>query len=214
MRYPAFYFAAGLCFLLGPGLLQAQTPAPVLKDGQIKAFQTSGDVQLQLADGSKRALNKGEIFGDGTIVITGPDGHTLLVLSNGATLKMDPNAQLEIKTYKQEPFDAKAAGGTFIALTKDPSKSITNLNLINGTVSGEVKALDETAGSTFTVDTPAGSADVSRGDISLSVARDAAGQIVNFTAHDNIEGGMTIRPHGSPIMNTPASMRHHPGSFN
>jgi hypothetical protein len=70
--------------------------------------------------------------------------------------------------FDQAAFDQSQ--GQFIRLTADPSKSTTDMDLKLGTLTGEVKKLNLDAGSTFTVDTPAGSAGI-RGTIpTFSVA--------------------------------------------
>ncbi|HVU38549.1 MAG TPA: hypothetical protein VHC95_09450, partial [Opitutales bacterium] len=80
------------------------------------------------------------------------------------------------------PFD-EAKEGTFIRLQRDPSQSITNLDLKNGTLQGEVKALNTAAGSQFTINTPAGSAGIRGTIVSISVIRDANGNITGVTAN-------------------------------
>jgi len=178
MKHLTFYVIALLSLIVSPGLLQAQT----MSAGKVQAFIVQGNVQLVAKDGTASPLKRGQIFEEGNIVKAGPDGQALLVFSNGATMKVLANCQLSVDQFQQAPFDEQAEG-TFLRLSKDPSKSTTTLDLRNGTLQGEVKQLNQAAGSKFTVNTPAGSAGIRGTIISITVVRDANGNITGITCH-------------------------------
>jgi hypothetical protein len=156
------------------------TSAPLAREGWIQAFIVQGDVKLVNPDGTITPLVRGGLFQEGCLVRTGVKSDGLLVLSNGSTIKIEQNSELKFTEFKQAPFDAAAAGGTFLRLTKDPSKSTTVLDLNYGTIQGDIKDLDADAGSTYTLNVPEQSIGLSgsRGEgFSATVERNSAGQI-------------------------------------
>jgi hypothetical protein len=170
--------------------------------GKVQAFIVQGDVQLVAKDGTAQPLARGKIFEEGSVVKAGPRGLALLVFSNGATIKVLQNCQLSIDQFQQAAFDEQAEGN-FLRLSKDPSKSTTTLDLRNGTLQGEVKQLNQSAGSTFTVNTPAGSAGIRGTIISMTVVRNAAGQIVGI-ACNCVVGNVAFAPSTSIAAGTGA----------
>jgi hypothetical protein len=188
MKHLKFYVIALLSLIATPGLLQAQAMSP----GKVQAFIVQGDVQLVAKDGTASPLARGQQFEEGSVVKAGPNGMALLVFSNGATMKVLQSCQLSIDKFQQASFD-EGAEGTFLRLSKDPSKSTTTLDLRNGTLQGEVKQLNQAAGSTFTVNTPAGSAGIRGTIVSISVVRNAAGQIVGITCNC-VTGAVAFTP--------------------
>jgi hypothetical protein len=186
----------------------AQTPGPVfpvpaMGPGQVQAFIVAGDVDLMTKDGTPHRLVRGEIFTAGSLVRAGPGGYALLVLSNGATIRLFPYSELWFTTFLQKPFDEKA-DGTYLRLGRDPSKSTTILYLRNGLAQIEVKPLNAARGSSFDVDTPACDIEVREAILTLKVSRLAGGQFRKVLA-DCLAGGVICTPvagilakHGQP----------------
>jgi hypothetical protein len=181
MKHLKFYVMALLSLMTTSGMLHAQGSA-AMSPGKVQAFIVQGDVQLIAKDGTAAPLKRGQTFEEGNIVKAGPGSQALLVFSNGATMKVLENCQLSVDEFKQAKFD-ETAEGTFLRLSKDPSKSTTTLDLRNGTLQGEVKQLNQAAGSKFTVNTPAGSAGIRGTIVSMSVVRNAQGQVVGITCN-------------------------------
>ncbi len=123
--------------------------------GKILVLLVVGDVKLIDAAGNARSLVKGDIFLEGNTIMAGPNAGATLVFSNGVTLRVTANTQVAIDKFRQAPFD-ETKEGTFIRLQRDPSQSVAEINLQVGSVQGEVKQLNKTAGSTFQIDTPNG----------------------------------------------------------
>ena len=121
-----------------------------------------------------------------------PGGNALLVFSNGTTMKITENTQMAVTQYKQNSYDEKTEG-TFLRLNKDPSKSTTQLDLRNGTLQGEVKQINTTAGSKFVVDTPAGSAGIRGTILSITVIRDPQGHVTGIIANCMV-GNVSFTP--------------------
>jgi hypothetical protein len=188
MKHLKFFLVALLAVLAFPHTSLAQTMA----NGKVQAVIVVGDVQLIAANGTSSPLKRGQIFEQGNKVQAGKDSNALLVMSNGATLHVKAETTLDVANFQQQPYD-ESADGTFLRLTKDPSKSDTDLKLSNGSLQGEVKKLDTGAGSRFTVDTPAGSAGIRGTIIDITIVRNAAGQVTGIIANC-VVGSISFTP--------------------
>lgn len=162
-------------------LLPSAHAADALQPGKINALIVVGNVEVIDSTGNRKNLAKGDSVKEGSVIAAGPASGATLVFSNGATMRVKENAQMKIDNFKQAPFDA-AKEGEFIRLSRDPSQSVTDLDLRNGTLQGEVKQLNTNAGSKFTVHTPAGSAGIRGTIVSITVTRDAAGNVTGISA--------------------------------
>ena len=195
MKHLQLIFAAllGLLALPQASFAQSAAAAPAaLPKGKVQAMLVVGDVELTTSDGKTAPLKRGQIFEDGSSVYANKGANALLVLSNGATLKVKENTKLDVNTFEQAPFDEQAEG-TFLRLSKDPSKSTTDLKLSDGSLQGEVKKLDTSDGSKFTVQTPGGSAGIRGTIIDITIVRDAQGRITGVIANC-ITGNVAFTP--------------------
>jgi hypothetical protein len=190
-----------LSLVASPGLLHAQGNT-AMAPGKVQAFIVAGNVSLVAKDGTTTPLKRGQTFEEGNIVKAGPGSQALLVFSNGATMKVLENCQLSVDQFQQAKFD-ETAEGTFLRLSKDPSKSTTTLDLRNGTLQGEVKQINAAAGSTFTVNTPAGSAGIRGTIISMSVIRNSQGQVIGISCNC-VVGNMAFTPSATVAKGTQA----------
>lgn len=127
-----------------------------MSNGKVQAFIVAGDVQLIASDGTTAPLKRGQTFEEGSSIKAGSDANVLLVFSNGATLKILGETELAIDKFQQAKFDEQNEG-TFLRLSRDPSRCIVSLDLRKGTIQGEFKQPNINAGSTFTINSPAGS---------------------------------------------------------
>jgi hypothetical protein len=154
--------------------------------GEIKALIVTGTVQAKDADGKLTPIARGDSVSIGSTVITGNDGIALLVFSNGAAMQIKANSSVKVVKFNQDPFDKSQ--GEFLRLTKDPSKSTTQLDIAKGTMAGEVKKLNLDANSSFTVNTPAGSAGIRGTIVGFTVDVDASGAVTGV--HITCANGM------------------------
>jgi hypothetical protein len=161
MKSFKLFIVAAFAVFACAGYAQAQSTSTV---GQIKAFIVSGDVQVTDASGKDTPLSRGDLVAVGSTIKTGADGIVLLVFSNGSAMQIKANSKVGVTRYDQAAFDEQNGENTFLRLSKDPSKSTTEMNITKGTLAGQVKNLNLDQGSKFTVDTPAGSAGI-RGTI-------------------------------------------------
>ncbi len=143
--------------------------------GKISAYIVMGEVQLQTPEGTRHALVRGERFEEGSTLVVSPGGNALLVFSNGTTMKVTEGTELVVVKFRQAPYDEKSEG-TFLRLSKDPSRSNVLLELRKGTLQGEVKKLNTEAGSSFMVLTPAGAVEVQSGQPLKATAMDSTGR--------------------------------------
>jgi hypothetical protein len=131
-----------------------------LPSGKIQALVVVGDVRLADAVGHSQVLRKGQIFQADSTIITGAGAGVTLAFSNGATVRVKENSRLSINKFTQAPYD-EAREGTFLRLARNPSHSEVVLAVRRGTVEGEVRSLNQAAGSSFRITTPSqGSQDI------------------------------------------------------
>lgn len=121
-------------------------------DGEGTATLVEGDIKAYINQ-IPTQVEKGFIFKEGSNIKTGDKSKAELFLSNGIRLVMLPNSSLIVKTLKQEE-------GSIIKpnpenkSVKELSASITDFEVENGKVIGDVKKLAPM--SVFTMKTPVG----------------------------------------------------------
>ncbi|MEO0040284.1 MAG: hypothetical protein RIS38_1232 [Verrucomicrobiota bacterium] len=123
-----------------------------LQPGKVQVGKTTGTVTLSDAKDTRLPLASGVVFQDGARVETGVNSTAELIFSNGSTLILTPGTFVEVRTFRQvasadivEPYRQ---------LEKDPSPSITEVEVARGKVIGEVRKLN--ALSAYSVKTPTG----------------------------------------------------------
>ncbi|MGA2053621.1 MAG: FecR domain-containing protein [Opitutales bacterium] len=200
MKSFKLYIVALMAMFVCTGFAQAQNSSV----GQIKAFIVNGSVQVQGADGKSAPLSRGDLVPVGSTILTGNDGLVLIVFSNGSAMQIKPDSTVQITKFDQAAFDDQGGANSFLRLNADPSKSTTEMNLTKGTLAGQVKQLDLDAGSTFTVDTPAGSAGI-RGTIpSITVKTDSNGRVTGVVIACS-QGDIVFSP--AKIANLPPTLQ-------
>ncbi len=162
-------------------MLLPSAHAAALQPGKVQALIVVGDVSVIDSANNRKPLSKGDTIQEGALIVAGKSSGATLVFSNGATMRVKENGQMKIDRFEQASFD-EAKEGSFIRLSRDPSQSVTDLDLRNGTLQGEVKQLNTAAGSKFTVKTPAGSAGIRGTIVSITVERDANGNVTAISA--------------------------------
>ena len=122
-----------------------------LQPGKVQVGKVTGTVTLTVA-GARQPAASGAVFQDGAAVETGMNSTAELVFSNGSTLILTPGTFAEVRTFRQvasadivEPYRQ---------LEKDPSPSITEVEVARGKVIGEVRKLN--ALSAYSIKTPTG----------------------------------------------------------
>ena len=171
-----------------------------LQTGKVQAGKVSGTVTLIDAKAQRKPLANGATFQEGSLVETGVNSTAELVFSNGSSVVLTPNTLLELRTFRQVP----SAGITdpYRQIEKDPSPSVTELEVPRGKIIGEVRKLNSL--STFTVKTPAGLVRI-RGTVfavEYRVSPDGIGRVivdcirgsVETTVYSSNAGPLTVDP--------------------
>jgi len=190
-----FKFLGMVAFALLPILSSA-----ALQTGKVQVGKVSGTVTIIDAKAQRKPLANGATFQEGSLVETGVNSTAELVFSNGASVVLTPNTLIELRTFRQVP----SAGITdpYRQIEKDPSPSVTELEVPRGKIIGEVRKLN--ALSTFTVKTPAGLVRI-RGTVftvEYRVGPDGIGRIVvdcvrgsvETTVYSSNAGPVTVEP--------------------
>ncbi len=156
-----------------------------LQSGKVQVGKVTGTATLIDAKSQRKPLESGAVFQEGSRVETDVDSTAELVFSNGASLVLTPSTLLELRTFRQVP----SAGITdpYRQIEKDPSPSVTEVEVPRGKVIGEVRKLN--ALSTFSVKTPAGLVRI-RGtvfSVEYRVGADGIGKIVVSCVRGSVE---------------------------
>jgi hypothetical protein len=156
-----------------------------LQSGKVQVGKVTGTATLIDAKSQRKPLESGAVFQEGSRVETGVDSTAELVFSNGASLVLTPSTLLELRTFRQ----VASAGITdpYRQIEKDPSPSVTEVEVPRGKVIGEVRKLN--ALSTFSVKTPAGLVRI-RGtvfSVEYRVGPDGIGKIVVACVRGSVE---------------------------
>ena len=156
-----------------------------LQTGKVQVGKVSGTVTIIDAKSQRKPLANGATFQEGSLVETGLNSTAELVFSNGASVVLTPNTLLQLRTFRQVP----SAGiiDPYRQIEKDPSPSVTELEVPRGKIIGEVRKLNSL--STFTVKTPAGLVRI-RGTvfaIEYRVSADGMGRIVVDCVRGSVE---------------------------
>lgn len=149
-----------------PALLTAQRPEISLpRPGVVVATYVAGEAKVVNGE-ERRAIKGDDRLGVGSTVVTGRKSYLILTLSNGATIQLGAESELEVEEFGQSPI----SGSVKIAeLTAEPTLSRTRLRLLRGDVTIEVKPLKVARGSTFVVALPAGTVRLGDGTVRAMV---------------------------------------------
>lgn len=156
--------------------LRAQVPEPSFpRPGAVVVGDVTGEATAQVGE-QRRVLKPDDRLRIGTVISTGRLSLVTLLLSNGATLRLGSESELEVEEFGQSP----VSGSPRISeLNAEPTLSRTRLRLLRGDVTIEVKPLKVARGSSFHLTYAAGTirsgegtfrARVQMSDLALGVA--------------------------------------------
>jgi hypothetical protein len=189
---------AGLAGVMG----RAQAPDVVLsRPGQITVTAVTGEAKLTLA-GQTRPVKVDDRVRADAQVATGRRSLVSLLFSNGATLELGTESEIEIEELLQAPFTAAGKPETYKV---EPSVSRTRVRVIRGDVRVGVKPLQVARGSTFVVGLPAGNVRVAEGAIYALVRMTEAG--IGFCAIEHDRGAAEFEPAGGIWAKLPVGRR-------
>jgi hypothetical protein len=124
-----------------------------LQPGKIETAKLQGNVAITEPKARPSALKSGSVFGQQSVVETNSDASAELVLSNGSTLLLSPDTRIEVNVFMQVASELIVAG-KYQKLEAEPSASVTEIQLIRGKVTGDVRKMN--AMSSYVVRTAAG----------------------------------------------------------
>jgi len=134
--------------LLLPALAHASLQKGVIEVGAVK-----GNSVLKDPSGRSANLTKGFTFKEGHRIETAVNASAELIFSNGATILVTPETQIDIKIFSQVASPLIVAG-KYRELSAEPSVSIVQIELYRGKIIGEARKLNPST--QFTVKTPVG----------------------------------------------------------
>ncbi len=136
---------------LGAGPAEAQE-IDLPRPGAIVVAEIAGQGFL-VTDGQRKPLKAEDRLRVGAVIATGRRSLVAIQLSNGATIQLGSDAELEIEEFGQAPISGSVK---FSELKAEPTLSRTRLKLVKGDVAIDVKPLKVARGSSFIIALPAG----------------------------------------------------------
>jgi len=195
-------FRQRVSILLGLLLLPAVGSA-ALQDGKVLVGNLTGSAFSIDAKKARKPLTSGFLFSpaEGYHIETAAASTAELILSNGSTLIVSPESLIEVKTFRQVASSA-IVEGSYQKFDKEPSPSVTEIEVKRGKVVGEVRKLSPL--SSYVIKTPVGMARIrgtvftvgftrnTNGTVSMSIA--CARGSVEGVVYDANTGPVTVAP--------------------
>jgi hypothetical protein len=145
----------GAVVWLGAGMVwAAEVPEPELpRPGALVVTEITGEAFASAGDQPRKALKPEDRLRIGSTIATGRRSLATLTLSNGATLQLGSESEVEVEEFGQAPYYGREKPNE---MKEEPTISRTRLRLISGDVTIAVKPLKVNRGSSFSLVVPAG----------------------------------------------------------
>ena len=188
--------------LLGLLLLPAVGSA-ALQDGKVLVGNLTGSAFSIDAKKARKPLTSGFLFSpaEGYHIETATASTAELILSNGSTLIVSPESLIEVKTFRQVASSA-IVEGSYQKFDKEPSPSVTEIEVKRGKVVGEVRKLSPL--SSYVIKTPVGMARIRGTVFTVGFTRNTNGTVsmsigcvrgsVEGVVYDANTGPVTVAP--------------------
>jgi len=180
-----FSLSIGLCL----GLFASAFGA--IQKGAIEVGSLQGPSDLVNREGKRAPLSRGLVFQEGRRVETQEKSTADLILSNGSTIKVNPNTLMEVKAFSQVA-SPLIVPGKYAELSAEPSPSVVQIEVYRGKIDGEVRKLNPNT--QYTIKTPVGVVRVRGTILSVEYTEDKQGRgrmRVNCTT-----GSVLVRTNG------------------
>lgn len=198
--------AWSLALLLGAASalpLRAQSAEPELpRPGAILVLDVYGEATATASD-QQKSLKPEERLRVGSTIATARMSLATIILSNGTTLRLGSEAELEIEEFGQATIPGSVK---YVELKAEPTVSRTRLRLLRGDVTVEVKPLNASRGSSFMLTMLAGTVRTTEGtfharvrmsDLGLGICTiEVTGGAAEF---EPVGGKFAPIPPGSPL---------------
>ena len=157
-------------------LLLPVMASAALQDGKVLVGNLTGSAFSIDAKKSRKPLASGFLFSpaEGYQIETAAASTAELILSNGSTLIVSPDSLIEVKTFRQVA-SAAIAEGSYQKFEKEPSPSVTEIEVKRGKVVGEVRKLSPL--SSYVIKTPVGMARIRGTVFTVGFIRNANGTV-------------------------------------
>lgn len=159
-----FLPAALLAALL---LLPPARAQPGMVPGHIRAVKVQGTAWQTSTDGRKERLREGDFLRQGSAVETAADANVILLFENGSSMHLRPGTRFSIAEFLIDPFDP--AQVDYEKIKSEPSKSVTQVGVTQGTMLADVRRLHRS--SAFNITTPHGTAGIRGTTVGTAVNR-------------------------------------------
>jgi len=154
-----FWSAAAFMVMVAGWVSIRGAEAVLTRPGQLTVTSVTGELTVRAGDGVRPVKAEERVRVDSRLS-SGRRSLATLTFSNGATLELGPDSEVEVEELLQAPFSTALKPAEWKA---EPSVSRTRLRLIRGEARVAVKRLLAVRGSVFAVATPAGVATVDEG---------------------------------------------------
>lgn len=148
-----------------------ETDLNLPRPGTVVVADLTGEAFVP-GDGTSKALKADDRVRVGATVTTGRRSMATLHFSNGASVRLGADTELEIEEFGQQP---STVAPKFAELKAEPTLSRTRLRLVKGDLAIEVRPLKVERGSTFHVATPAGMLRTGEGALRVSTTMSSVG---------------------------------------
>lgn len=154
------WLAGFVVVMAGALVANAQVPEPSLpRPGAVLVVDVTGEATVGEGD-QRKAIKGDERLRVGSIITTGRRSLATILLSNGTTLRIGSESELEVEEFGQAPISGSVK---FNELKEEPTISRTRLRLVRGDVMVDVKPLKVARGSSFMLTMIAGTVRLGEG---------------------------------------------------
>jgi hypothetical protein len=194
---------AGFVVVVGGGLVaSAQISEPALpRPGAVMVTDVTGEVAAGTGD-QRKAIKPDDRLRIGSTITTGRRSLATIVLSNGATLRIGSESELEVEEFGQAPISGSVK---FNELKEEPTISRTRLRLARGDVTVEVKPLKLARGSSFMLTMIAGTVRLGEGTFHAMVSMSDLG--LGVCTFDLVKGAAEFEVLGGVFTPVPAGRK-------
>lgn len=141
--------------------LEIDLPHP----GAILVADVTGEVTATFGEQRKSVKAEERLRVDATVT-TGRRSEVKLLLSNAASIQLGAESEMEFEEFGQAPYSTSIK---FTEMKEEPTLSKTRLRLARGNLAVEVKPLKASRGSSFTLETIAGTLQLTEGTVRAMV---------------------------------------------
>ena len=171
---------------------RAQVSEPSLpRPGAIVVAEVMGEV-VAGANDERKPVKPDDRLRVGSTIVTGRRSLATIMLSNGASLRLGSDSEIEVEEFGQATISGSVK---FSELKEEPTVSRTRLRLVKGDVNVEVKPLKVARGSSFMLTMTAGTVRISEGVFHAAVQMSDVGlgvctfELQQGTAEFEVLGG-------------------------